>query len=132
MKATVEGVSSLRRKLRALDDAAQRPIREVIGGWAQNVEATAKVLAPERTGRLREAITAVVDMDGLGARVVGASHHSAGADNPGVYYGFFVEFGTVRTPPQPFLLPAYRAHKRPTLSALKREVRRALRAEARR
>ncbi len=55
---------------------------------------------PVDTGRLQE--SGHIDEDGEGVRVV----FDAVNDSAGQAYGPFVEFGTVYTPAQPFLVPA--------------------------
>jgi HK97 gp10 family phage protein len=59
-------------------------------------------LAPHRTGELLSAITATVSS---GSGLSG----SVGFDSPRVFYWRFLEFGTVRMPPRPFIRPAAEA-----------------------
>lgn len=60
---------------------------------ARDIEADAKTLAPVDTGNLRSSIG--VDFGDLSA-IIG----------PGANYGIYVEFGTSRMGPQPYLFPA--------------------------
>ena len=73
--------------------------------YAMKVRDTARDLVPFDTGRLHDSI-AVVDR-GLATDIV--------ADAP---YAGFVEFGTVRMAPRPFLRPAMRKHRKGYRQAL--------------
>jgi hypothetical protein len=80
------------------------------------VQAQAKLLAPRKTGRLGGSITTVsgsgqkTSPDGVGA--VGSDNIAPPSDpletfvGTPVEYGPYMEYGTVRTPAQPFLRPA--------------------------
>ena len=68
---------------------AERAVRTA----ARDIESAAKSLAPTRTGALRGSISS--DIDGLTAEV-----------GPTEFYGVFVEEGTSKMAPQPFLDPA--------------------------
>jgi HK97 gp10 family phage protein len=65
---------------------------------AFEIEARAKVLAPVLTGNLRNSIQTDVESDGLTAHV-----------GTGVEYAAYVEFGTRRMAPRPYLAPAAEA-----------------------
>lgn len=67
----------------------------VVRKVAFDTEADAKVLAPVDTGMLRNSITTAVTGDGLTAAVVATAS-----------YAPFVELGTSRQAPQPFMGPA--------------------------
>lgn len=79
----------------ALNEAVARAL-ETVGLAA---EGHAKALCPVDTGRLRNSITHVVDPDGHGVSI-----------GTNVEYGRYVELGTSRTDPQPFLNPAATEH----------------------
>ena len=61
---------------------------------AQDIAASARQLAPVRTGKLRDGIIVIE----------GSNQTEIVSQAP---YSLFVEFGTSRTPAQPFLRPAY-------------------------
>ena len=73
----------------------------VIGGRAEvalaktafDIEGDAKVFVPVRTGNLRNSIGS--DVEGLSADI-----------GPTADYGGYVEFGTSKMAPQPYLMPA--------------------------
>lgn len=67
----------------------------VVRKAAFDTEAGAKALAPVDTGNLRNSITTTVQGDGLRAGVVATAS-----------YAFWVETGTSRMSPQPFMGPA--------------------------
>lgn len=67
----------------------------VVRKVAFDTEADAKTLAPVDTGMLRNSITTAVTGDGLTAAVVATAS-----------YAPFVELGTSRQAPQPFMGPA--------------------------
>lgn len=90
--------------LRSLLTSTQGPIAKDLARAATKVETAAKQFAsgqgggPQvRTGRLRSSISWQIGLDGLGIfAAVGTN----------VYYAPFVEFGTDRARPYPFLVPA--------------------------
>ena len=67
----------------------------VVRKVALDTEADAKQLAPVDTGNLRNSITTAVQGDGLRAAVVATAS-----------YAPFIELGTSRMAPQPFMGPA--------------------------
>lgn len=71
----------------------ERLVERTVG---ERIEARAKDRVPAESGKLRDAIHLESDEDGT--YVV--------AGNGDVFYGHFVELGTVRTAAQPFLVPA--------------------------
>lgn len=79
------------------DGAAQAIIDKlalVVDKSAHDIEAHAKQNAPVRTGFLRNSIQASQDDDLNWTVEVGAE------------YGIFLEFGTVKMTPRPYLIPA--------------------------
>lgn len=81
----------LSRQSETLVPRASAVVRKV----ALDTEADAKALAPVDTGNLRNSITTAVQGDGLRAAVVATAS-----------YAPFVEQGTSRQAPQPFMGPA--------------------------
>ena len=71
--------------------------RAAVHKTARDIEADAKHMAPVRTGNLRNSIsTTTTDVASVAEAVIG----------PTADYGAFVEFGTSRQSPQPYLGPA--------------------------
>lgn len=75
---------------------------------------------PVRTGKLKESITVsgIKTKDGVRYVEVGP--------NKDVWYGKFVEYGTVKLRAKPFMAPGYENAKERTLAAIKKELRRGL------
>ena len=83
--------------------------RAVVAKTTADVEATAKKLAPVDTGALRNSIGSdVIDLDDAVQGVVG----------PTVNYAGYVEYGTSRMSPQPYLNPALAEHEAAFVAAL--------------
>lgn len=100
-----------RLKSRIPEVIAELPARAAAGAHeaAEQIAESARARAPvgiaiedEHPGRLRDSIE--TDEQPEGTYVVVRAH--AGLDGEGPPYGHFVEFGTVRAAPHPFLLPA--------------------------
>lgn len=87
-------------------------IRGALTRYSARVVADAKRLAPVDTGRLRNSIgtTAAGESGMLGSQSV-----SVVATAP---YAGFVEFGTSRNPPQPYMRPAVARHRPAFLNEL--------------
>lgn len=75
----------------------------VVRKTAHDIEATAKSLAPVDTGNLRGSITTEITGDGR----FGSMSAEIG---PTASYGQYVEEGTSRMAPQPYMLPAAERH----------------------
>lgn len=91
-------------KLQWVRGTARELIAERIEQAAERVKQEAKRRCPVRTGRLRRSIDKV--QQGELAWIV-----TYAVDDPGAYYGLFVELGTRFMSPQPFLGPALEAEK---------------------
>lgn len=89
---------------------AQAAVRKV----ATDIQATAQRLAPVDTGFLRSSIG--VTYSGAGATF--SAQIAATAD-----YAGYVEYGTSRTPPQPFMRPAFDQHAPALQAAMARIAR---------
>lgn len=94
MSARAEVVFNNSKRVSA---AVQRELEATIAQAALAVEAEAKRRAPVDTGLLRNSINATMPKPTTGI----VSAHAE--------YAPHVEFGTIRTRPQPFLLPAFHA-----------------------
>ena len=96
--------------LSAMDAAVHRAL-EIIGGTA---ETYAKSLTPVRTGNLRNSIAHAVD-DAEKSAVIGTN----------VEYAPFVELGTRKQSPKPYLRPAMEEHIAEYRAILEREAQNA-------
>ncbi len=101
LEADVTGLNTIRGSLIASDRIVAARAGRLVRETAADVTATAKVLAPVKTGNLRRSITHQVNdiPDGIEA-VVGTN----------VEYAPYVEFGTSRMAPRAFLGPALDRH----------------------
>ncbi|MGB0437666.1 MAG: HK97-gp10 family putative phage morphogenesis protein [Mycobacterium sp.] len=96
MRINVRGLKALDRKLVAISKAAAKAEDEALGVGAEMVADEARLRAPHRSGALRASLT-----------------HSRGKDKKGwragtnLFYGKFLEFGTVNAPERPYLFPAF-------------------------
>jgi HK97 gp10 family phage protein len=103
-------MSEVRALADDLGDAGPRVVersRLVVEKTGYDTVADAQTLCPVRTGHLKSTIDADYDADGLG--------FEAGAT---ASYAHFVEFGTSRMSPQPYLMPAFDRRVPPAFQAL--------------
>lgn len=77
----------------SVEERAPLAVRKV----ALDIEAAAKAAAPVDTGNLKNSISS--DIDGLSAEI-----------GPTAEYGMYVEYGTSRMRPQPYMGPAVDAN----------------------
>lgn len=85
---------------------------KVLRAAAARVKRKAAVAAPAKSGTLRRSIG--VDFYGSGS----STRHMSAVIGPTAYYGRFVENGTVRQPPHPFMQPALDAEAPALVAAL--------------
>ena len=116
-------ISRLARFQNTLDPAAASSVKQV----AEDIRDDAKGLVAVDTGSLKQSIRL-----GVSARPAGHIHSvrvTAGGyiTNPKtkrkVDYASYVEFGTSRNVPQPFLGPAVRKHREALAKAIKEAIR---------
>jgi HK97 gp10 family phage protein len=91
----VEGLDHLIRDFTTTGAAVHPLFGLAISKTALDIEADGKVLAPVDTGFLQNSITTDVDETTLTAEI-----------GPEAEYGGYVELGTSRMAPQPFMRPA--------------------------
>lgn len=109
-RTTIDGIDALRRRLAEAPRITRRLLRDrVVSPTATDVEARAVGLVPVDQGDLARAITAtgrgLTFRVGLEAGPVGGRTGSRTHQDPSLY-GPMVEYGTVDTPPRPFMRPA--------------------------
>ncbi|MFG1238008.1 HK97-gp10 family putative phage morphogenesis protein [Xanthobacter autotrophicus DSM 597] len=144
----IKGLASLRRKLRAIPDAAREEIRRAMEEAAQEVVNLARHLAPVDAGDLRDSIGWTWGDPPRGAIVLAKSRPRKGAKdmrltiyagNDKAFYARWVEFGTAAHPnkgkftgtrhpgtrAQPFFFPAYRAERKKMKSKVSRAITKA-------
>ena len=101
LSAETEGLNSVVASLTAADAAVSAMAGRALRETAQDVESTAKSLAPVRTGTLRRSISHTV------RNVPGGAEATIGSDVP---YAIHQEKGTSRMAPRAFLGPALDRH----------------------
>lgn len=121
----VEGLEGLVANLYASNQRAGRFIRATNRRSARQIENLARDLAPEDTGRLKRSMTHELSPDELVFTVFPDPAMYAAEGEP--YYPPYVEFGTWKSPAQPFLFPAFEAirphYRRDISAAVKRALR---------
>ena len=90
----------------SLDPKIQEGLR-IVG---ENIVADAKAFAPVKTGRLRDSINGIVYGNMLEVHVEAE-------------YAAYVEYGTSRMMPRPFLRPAFEINRPDLIAVLKGELR---------
>lgn len=148
MPATVLGLPSLRKKLKALPDAAKAEIQKAMEQAAQEIVDMAKGLVPVDDGDLRNSIGWTWGDPPRGAIVISRSRPLKNASDirmtvfagdDRAFYARWVEFGTAPHPnlgefagtrhpgtrAHPFFYPAYRVHRKRMKSKVSRAITKA-------
>lgn len=102
MIVEIDGIDNVRDLAATLERSAQRAGADgakVVRRCAAQVETFAKALAPVDTGLLRNSISTDMVNDGRFASVTAEI-------GPTANHGSFVELGTSRQAPQPYMFPA--------------------------
>jgi HK97 gp10 family phage protein len=107
----LKGVDGVLNKLKAYANGTRTRVENVIAETLLTIEADAKELAPVDTGLLRSSIHS--NLQGSFKGTVSVN----------VDYAIHIEYGTVKTPAQPFLIPAYQKNKDEFLKALKEALK---------
>ena len=131
------GLASFRSRLLGLPEAIRRSIGPELVIAAEDMAATARQLAPERTGALMASIavtgpgeqTPPYSQPG-GSMVVPENAAAVTVGGPKVRYAHLVEYGTTKTAAQPYFWPAYRLHKEATKARIAAAVKRAIGGQA--
>ena len=84
-----------------------RKAQLVVAKTAHDIEADAKSLAPVDTGTLRNSISTTIGNGGLSAEI-----------GPTVHYAPYLEYGTRRMAPQPYMGPAAERRAEPFVKAI--------------
>jgi HK97 gp10 family phage protein len=108
VKMRLTGAKELKAALQnlPLDDNRDGIARRVLKEAGKPILAAARSMAPVDTGRLKKAIFMRSQRVQRGDVTV-----AIGVRRGRVFYGWFQEFGTKYLPPQPFMRPAWDAHK---------------------
>lgn len=119
MASGMRGLRTALARLRLLPTRVNEARSEALREWAQDLEKTAKELAPVRGGTLRDSIEAKVNESSGKAWVQIAPGKAR-------EYAYYVEKGTSKMDDQPFLGPAAQIHRRTGERAMQRAGRRRL------
>ena len=122
MEIEILGFRELEDKLSNLDVKLKRALEEALEEIAEKIRDDAKDLVPVDTGSLRKSIR--VEKEGeLQVSVIAGD---GGVINPRtgreVDYAGFVEFGTSRMSPQPYMQPALEKNRDELLNIVKRKI----------
>ena len=93
-------IARLSADLRGAGHEAGAQARVVVRSTAAQLEAHAKTRAPVDTGFLQSSI---------GTTITGNQHTTQAVIGPTAHYGPYLEYGTYRMPPQPYMAPALEA-----------------------
>lgn len=120
----VQGIDQLKRRL--VDEIPKRvrvKLEEAMIESANMIVAGARLRVPVESGDLRDSIHRTDVREGKRGGLYVAI--SAGRPTKDGHYNTarIVEFGTMDTPAQPFLLPAYRANRRRAQARMRRAIR---------
>jgi HK97 gp10 family phage protein len=119
MASGMLGMRTALARLRLLPRRVNEARTEALREWAQELEKTAKELAPVRKGTLRDAIESKVNASSGKAWVqIGPGKARE--------YAYYVEKGTSKMNDQPFMGPATQIHRRTGERAMRRAAPRRL------
>jgi HK97 gp10 family phage protein len=120
----LSGVDEILNKLQKIGVNVSRLENQALRNAAEPVLEDAKANAPIRTGKLKEGlkISGVKNRDGTKYVLVGIDK----SDNSKIFYGKFIEFGTSKMSPRPFLEPAYDKNKKEILERIKSTLKEGL------
>lgn len=120
MPAQIEGMTQLLQRIEQMGRTLETQVKEkALKESAELMKDKVVPLVPVRTGKLRQNII-VSDID------VNETIH-IGPDQQGpVFYSHFLEFGTKKMSPKPFLGPAYENNKEAVQNKMAAVIRREL------
>ena len=117
----LKGDKELKRKLKQLGTVlVAHVLEEAALAAAEPIKKQAEANAPRKTGTLAKDIHVEV-----GEKSIGKVEVKIGPGKKG-FYGKFVELGTVKSPPHPFLRPAVKQKKKEAFQEFSDVIRTAL------
>lgn len=124
----VQGIDKLQRRLVAVIPAQVRASLETaMLESADVVVAGARLRVPVAEGHVRDSIRHHGVQEGRrGGLYIAITAGDQSTENDGYQVARLLEFGTVKMPAQPFLLPAYRANRRRTQARMRKAMRDAI------
>lgn len=134
MKARVSGKLKLERAFKQLPDVVQDEAVKAAVKSAEELATAQQAVAPVDAGDLRDSITVTGPGETTpphsqpgGKRRVPDYAAVVTAGNDEVRYAHLVEYGTVKTPAQPYFWPPYRLLKRRLTGRITRQASKAIR-----
>lgn len=129
------GLSRFQRRMRAIPKEVRAAVGPSLIKGAVEVADAMRHLAPVDDGDLKASIE-VTGPGGLtprystpgGTMRVPETAAAVTVGNEGVRYGHLVEYGTTKTPSQPFFWPGFRLARKRAAARVKREIGKAVRA----
>ena len=122
MEIEILGLTELEEKLSNLEEKLSRALDEALEEIAEKIRDDAKSLVPVDTGALKKSIR----VEKKGELQVSVVAGDGGVINPKtgreVDYAGFVEFGTSRMSPQPYMQPALEKNRDEILRIVKEKV----------
>lgn len=146
MPAKILNLARLNRKLARLPAETIEAIRPAMAAAADEIVRMAQRFVPVASGKLRDSIgwvfganipkgaVAIAKIGGgrRGSKTIKELTITVYAGNDEAFYARWVEFGTVNTPAQPYFFPSYRAVRKSVKAKVRKAVREAAQAEAKR
>lgn len=111
----IDGLAGVLRAIGRIPGAARQAREETLREWAEDVQDTAEERVPRRTGALWESIDSRINAS-RGVAEVGVW------DEETLDYALYVEKGTSSMADQPYLVPAFEAHRAEVAPAYRRRV----------
>jgi len=127
----VKGIDKLRARLAKSGTTIEQAVGPVMLEGADRVVATARSLVPRDSGELAASIhhTGIkpTKRGGIRVSIVAGSDETRVGKGGMFQKARLVEFGTVKTPAQPFFFPAWRLNRRSIRSSMSRAMKAAIR-----
>ncbi|WP_296435580.1 MULTISPECIES: HK97-gp10 family putative phage morphogenesis protein [unclassified Rhizobium] len=128
------GLSRFQQRMRAIPIAVREAVDPALREAGHELADTMERLAPEDTGDLQDSIavttpgraTPAYSQPG-GSRVAGPLEVLVTVGDEAVRYAHLVEYGTTKTPAQPYFWPAVRLERKRLQNKIKRAISKAVR-----
>lgn len=120
MAVQIDGMNQLLQRIQQMGQTIESNVKEkALREGAEIFKEKSKAIAPVRTGKLRDQII-LSDIDETGVIHVGPAQQGP------AFYAHFLELGTSKSFPRPFLGPAYENNKQAVQNKMAEVVRREL------
>ena len=114
----VKGLGALAKKLDAVGKGVRNASTQAIISVLERMKEDAEALVPIRTGKLWKSIDYSVEQDPMNIGPITGELYA------NTEYAQYVEYGTSRMSAQPFIRPAYEAHRHEIMEEVVDNVRR--------